>query len=68
MDKLFSKKQAVPVPSLSTATAATTGTHLATIANTMLTAVIRLTSKAAANYANANRDETIDYKDTPTNV
>ena len=65
MDHLFSMKQAIPTSQSSTATA---GTHLATIANTMSTAVTGLTSKAAANHADANRDETIDYKDMPTDV
>ena len=67
MDKLFSSKQTIPNPFASTATAAA-GTYLATIATTMSTAVTRLTSKAAANHADANRDETIDYKDMPTDV
>ena len=34
----------------------------------MLTAVTKLTSKAAANHANNDQDETIDYKDIPTDV
>ena len=67
MDKLFSIEQDIPAQSVSTVTAAA-GTHLATIATKMLTAVIGLTSKAAANHANADQDETIDYKDMPTDV
>ena len=66
IDKLFSSRQAIPASS-STA-AATAETHLATIATTMLTAVTGLTSKAAANHANTDQDETIDYKDMSTNV
>ena len=68
MDELFSSPQAVPVPPSLTTTAAITGTHLATIATTISTAVTGLTSKTATNHANANRDEMIDYKDMPTNV
>ena len=34
----------------------------------MLTVVIELTSKVAANYANNDQDKTIDYKDMPTNI
>ena len=67
MDKLFSSEQVIPAPTSSTA-AATAGTHLATIATTMSTAVSGVTSKAAANHANADKDETIDYKDMPTDV
>ena len=62
ISKLFSSEQAIPASSALTATA-TAGTHLATIATTMLTAIIGLTSKADANHANADEDETIDYKD-----
>ena len=65
MNELFSNLQVVPALSLSTAAA---GNHLATIDTTMLTNVTGLTSKAAANHANTNREETIDYKDMPTNV
>ena len=67
MDKLFSTEQAIPVSSTSAATAAA-GTHLATIATIMLTAVSGVTSKAAANHADADKDETIDYKDIHTDV
>ena len=65
MDELFSKKQDVSTTALSTTTA---GNHLASIATTMLTTLTGLTSKNAANYANANREETIDYNDIPTDV
>ena len=34
----------------------------------MSTAVTGLTSKAAANHADTNKDETIDYKDMPADV
>ena len=71
MDKLFSSEQAIPPPCQVTAnTAATAGTHLAAIANTMSTAVsgVGLTSKAAAHHTNADRDETIDFKDMPTDL
>ena len=64
MDKLFSGKQAVPTATLTT----TAGNHLASIATTMLSAVTWFTSKAAANHANVNREETIDYKDMSTDV
>ena len=69
MDKLFISEQSIP-PSITTTATVTAGNHLATIANTMSTAVsgARLTSKAAANHANASRDETIDFKDIPTNL
>ena len=67
MDKLFSSKQAIPAPTTPTA-AATARTHLATIATTMSTAVSGVTSKAAANHADADKDETIDYKDMPADV
>ena len=69
MDELFSSRQPVPNPSLSSLAATTAaGNHLASIATTMLSAVTGLTSKAAANHADADRDETIDYKDMPTDV
>ena len=67
MDKLFSSEQAIPAPTTTTTTA-TAGTHLATIANTMSTAVSGVTSRAAANHADADKDETIDYKDMPDDV
>ena len=61
MDELFFSRQPLPsAPTLAATTAA--GTHLASIATTMSSAVTRLTSKAAANHADANQDETIDYK------
>ena len=65
MDKLFSSEQAIPPPTQATANAAVTaGTHLATIANTMSTAIsgAGLTSKGATHHANANQDETIDLR------
>ena len=65
MDELFSKKKAVPTTPSSATTA---GNHLATIATIMSTAVTGLTSKAAANHADADREETIDYNDMPTDV
>ena len=67
MDKLFSNEQAIPAPTTLTATA-TAVTCLATIASTMSTAVSGVTSKASTNYADADKDETIDYKDMPTDV
>ena len=54
IDKLSSNKQAIPVPTTSTA-AATAETHLATIATTMSTAVSGVTSKTAANHANTDK-------------
>ena len=63
MDELFSTKQPVPNPSSSPSAA---NNHLASIATTMLTALTGLTSQAAAKHADADRDETIDYKDMPT--
>ena len=65
MDELFSTKQPVSTPS--TPSSAATN-HLASIATTMSTAVTGLTSKAAANHADADWDETIDYKDMPPDV
>ena len=44
------------------------GNHLAFIATSILTAVTGLTSKNAANYANTDKVETIDYNDMPTDV
>ena len=69
MDKLFISEQAIP-PSTTTAKTVTAGNHLATIANTISTAVsgAGLTSKATANNANANQEETIDFKDMPANL
>ena len=69
MDELFSAKQPVPNPSSSSLAAAAAGTHLVSIATTMRTTVPGLTtSKAAANHADADQDETIDYKGMPTDV
>ena len=65
MDKLFSEKQAVPI-TISTIT--TARNHLASIVTTMLTAVTGLTSQAAVNHTHTDREETIDYKDIPTDV
>ena len=69
MDKLFISEQAIPPSTLTTATV-TAGNHLATIANTMSTAVsgAGLTSKVAANHADADREETIDFKDMPADL
>ena len=70
MNNFFSSEQTIPAPFVSTVTAAS-GTHLANISTTMLIAVTDLSSKVAANhinYANVNKDETIDYKDMPTSV
>ena len=64
MDELSSKKQAIPA----TTPTGTAGNHLASIATSMLTAVTGLTSKNAVNHVNANREETIDYNDMPTDV
>ena len=60
MDELFSSKQPVPNPSSSSLAATTAGNHLASIATMMSTAVTGLTSKAAANHADADREETIE--------
>ena len=72
MDKLFSSQQAIPAPTAASVTAAITATtHLATIATMMSSAVSSatgLTSKAAAAHADADRDETMDYKDMPTDL
>ena len=72
MDQLFSNQQAIPPPTQATVAAANTaGNHLASIANTISTAVSgapRLTSQAAANHAEADRDETIDFKDMPQDL
>ena len=65
MDELFSRKQAVPTTPSPTTTA---GNHLASIATSMLTAVTGLTCKNATNHTDANREETIDYNDMPTDV
>ena len=67
MDKLFSSEKVYPAPGTSAATAVA-GTHLATIATTISTAVSCVTSKAAVNHADANADETIDYKDMSADV
>ena len=65
IDELFSSKQ----PLTSTPSANTVaGNHLATIATTMSSAVTGLTSKAAANHADADREETIDFKDMPVDL
>ena len=66
MNKLFSSEQAITALTM-TATV-TAGNHLATIANTMSTAVSGVTSRAAANHADADKDETIDFKDMPADV
>ena len=69
IDELFSFKQPVPNPSSSSSAATTTaGNHLASITTTMSTAVTGLTSQAAVKHADADQDETIDYKDMPANV
>ena len=72
MDILFSNQQAIPAPTPASITAANTAkNHLATIATTMSLAVSSaagLTSKAAATHADADRDETMDYKDMPTDL
>ena len=72
MDKLFSSKQAIPAPTQASVTAAkAAGNHLATIATTMSSAVsgaAGLTSKVAATHADADRDETMDYRDMPTDL
>ena len=53
MDELFTSRQ--PLPAAPTTAAATTaGNHLASIATTMTTAVTGLTSKTAANHADAD--------------
>ena len=67
MNELFTSRQ--PLPAAPTMGAATTaGNHLAAIATTMSTAVTGLTSKAAANHANADREETIDFQDMPADL
>ena len=71
MDKLFSSEQAIPPPTQATANSTVTaGTHLASIANTMSTAVsgAGLTSKAATSHVDADQEETIDFKDMPTDL
>ena len=75
MDKLFSSQQAIPAPTAASVTAANAATtHLATIATRMSSAVsgatgaAGLTSKATAAHADADRDETMDHKDMPTDL
>ena len=72
MDKLFSSVQAIPGPTTASVTAANTANgHLATIATTFSSAIsgaTGLTSKAAASHANADQNETMDYKDMPTDL
>ena len=72
MDKLLSSQQAIPKPTAASVTAATAaGNHLASIATKMSSAVsgtAGLTSKAAAIHAHADQDETMDYKDMPTDL
>ena len=67
MEKLFSSKRPVPNP-FSTDAITTTGNNLASIATIISTAVAGRTSQAAAKHADADRDETIDYKDMPPDV
>ena len=65
MNKLFSEKQAVPT---TTSLTGTTGNYLASIATSMLATVSGVISKNAANHADADKEETIDYNDIPIDV
>ena len=69
MTELFSSKPALPSSTTTGTIAATVaGNHLATIATSMSTIGTGLTSKAAATYADADREETMDFKDMPPDV